>query len=65
MDAEHRERRRNLLVEWEEAKAEEFRALERAGKRVTRKLKGRVRVRVRVEFGGNRESLFQLLRDEI
>ena len=63
MDAEHRERRRNLLVEWEEAKAEEFRALERAGKRVTRKLKGRVRIRV--EFGGNRESLFQLLRDEI
>ena len=60
---EHRERRRNLLVEWEEAKAEEFRALERAGKRVTRKLKGRVRVRV--EFGGNRDPLYRLLRDEI
>ena len=63
IEAEHRESRRNLLVEWEEAKAEEFRAFERAGKRVTRKLKGRVRVRV--EFGGNRESMFQLLRDEI
>ena len=63
LEAEHRETRRNLLVEWEEAKAEEFRALERAGKRVTRKLEGRVRVRV--EFGGNREPLFQLLRDEI
>ena len=63
MEAEHRGDRRNLLVEWEEAKAEEFRALERAGKRVTRKLKRRVRVRV--EFGGNREPLFQLLRDEI
>ena len=63
MEAEHREGRRNLLVEWEEAKAEEFRALERAGKRVTRKLEGRVRVRV--DFSGNRESLFQLLRDEI
>ena len=63
LEAEHRESRRNLLVEWEEAKAEEFRALERAGKRVTRKLKGRVRVRV--EFGGNREPLFQLLRDEV
>ena len=63
MEAEHREIRRKLLVEWEDAKAEEFRALERAGKRVTRRLKGRVRVRV--EFGGNREPMFQLLRDEI
>ena len=44
------ERRRNLLAEWEDTKAEEFRALERAGKRVTRQLLGRVRVRV--EFGG-------------
>ena len=62
-EADQQERRRNLLVEWEDLKAGEFRALERAGKRVTRKLEGRVRVRV--EFGGNRESLFQLLRDEI
>ena len=57
------ERRRSLLAEWEDVKADEFRALERAGKRVTRKLDGRVRVRV--EFAGNRESLFQLLRDEV
>ena len=63
MKAEHDESRRTLLVEWEEAKAEEFRALERAGKRVTRKLRGSVRVRV--EFGGNREPMFQLLRDEV
>ncbi len=63
MEADQQERRRNLLAEWEDIKAAEFRALERAGKRVTRKLKGRVRVRV--EFGGNREALFQLLRDEI
>ena len=62
-EADHRDRRRSLLTEWEDVKAEEFRVLERAGKRVTRKLDGRVRVRV--EFGGNRESLFQLLRDEI
>ena len=60
-DAE--ERRRSLLAEWEDVKADEFRALERAGKRVTRRLEGRVRVRV--EFAGNRESLFQLLRDEV
>ena len=62
-ETEYRNHRRNLLAEWEDTKGEEFRALERAGKGVTRKLKGRVRVRV--EFGGNRESLFQLLRDEI
>ena len=62
-EAEYRNHRRNLLAEWEDTKAEAFRALERAGKRVTRKLKRRVRVRV--EFGGNRESLFQLLRDAI
>ena len=63
MEAAHQERRRNLLAEWEDTKAEEFRALERAGKRVTKKLSGRVRVQV--EFGGNRESLVQLLRDQV
>ena len=62
-ETDHEERRRSLLAEWEDVKAGEFRALERAGKRVTRKLEGRVRVRV--EFAGNRESLFQLLRDEV
>ena len=62
-EADEEERRRGLLVEWEDVKASEFRALGRAGKRVTRKLEGRVRVRV--EFAGNRESLFQLLRDEV
>ena len=61
--ADHKERRRNLLAEWEDVKAEEFRALERAAKRVTRKLQGRVRVRV--EFARNRESLFRLLRDRV
>ena len=61
--ADEEERRRSLLAEWEDVKASEFRALERAGKRVTRRLEGRVRVRV--EFAGNRESLFQLLRDEV
>ena len=62
-EAGHQERRRNLLAEWEDTKAEEFRALERAGKRVTKKLMGRVRVQV--EFGGNRESLVQLLRERV
>ena len=62
-EADHRERRRNLLAEWEDAKAEEFRALERAAKRVTKRLRGRVRVQV--EFGGNREPLFEHLRHEV
>ena len=56
-------RRRSLLAEWEDVNGEEFRALDRAGKFVTKELDGRVRVRV--EFGGNREPLFQLLRSDV
>jgi len=63
LEADHLERRRNLRVEWEDVKREEFQILDRAGKKVTRKLVGRVRVRV--TFAGNREPLFQLLRGEI
>ena len=63
LEAEHHERRQNLRVEWEEVKREEFQILDRAGKKVTGKL--RERVRVRVAFAGNREPLFQLLRGEI
>ncbi len=54
---------RSLLAEWEDLKASEFRELECAAKRVNRKLKDRVRVRV--EFAGNRESFFQLLRERV
>jgi predicted ATPase len=57
------ENRRNLLAEWEDIKAEEFRQLERAARKVTGKLVGRVRVQVR--FGGNREPLNALLREQI
>ena len=60
---EQEDNRRNLLVEWEDVKAEEFRRLERAAKKVTRKLSGRVRVQV--TRAGNREPLLQLLRDEV
>jgi len=60
---EQEDNRRNLLVEWEDVKAEEFRRLERAAKKVTRKLSGRVRVQV--TRAGNREPLVQLLRDEV
>ncbi|MEA1992313.1 MAG: AAA family ATPase [Thermodesulfobacteriota bacterium] len=60
---EHETERRNLLSEWEDVKAEEFRHLERAAKKVSRKLEGRVLVDVAA--GGNREPLIQLLRDQI
>ena len=60
---EHEKRRRDLRVEWEEAKAEEFRRLEHASRKVGRDL--RDRVQVEVSSAGNREPLFGLLRDEI
>lgn len=59
----HETERRNLLSEWEDVKAEEFRNLERAAKKVSKKLEGRVLVDVAA--GGNREPLVQLLRDQI
>jgi hypothetical protein len=59
----HQAERRNLLSEWEDVKAEEFRHIERAAKKVSRKLEGRVLVDVAA--GGNREPLVQLLRDQI
>jgi len=60
---EHGTERRNLLSEWEDVKAEEFRRIERAAAKVNRKLEGRVLVEVAA--GANREPLFQLLRDQI
>ncbi len=59
----HEAERRNLLSEWEDVKAEEFRNIERAAKKVSKKLEGRVLVDVAA--GGNREPLVQLLRDQI
>ena len=61
--AEHMERRRALRVEWEELKTEEFHLLDRAAKKVSRTLRGRVRVEV--VAGGDREPLLGLLRDEV
>jgi energy-coupling factor transporter ATP-binding protein EcfA2 len=55
--------RRNLLAEWEDVKAEEFRRLERAAKKVSRKLKDRVLVEVAA--AGNREPLAMLMRELI
>ena len=56
-------RRRSLLVDWEDLRAEEFRRLDRAAKKVSRSLKGRVQVDVTAE--GNREPLFILLRSGV
>ena len=63
LNKEYMERRRMLLAEWEELKAEEFRLLDRAAKNVGRKLHDRVRVDVAA--ADNREPLFRVLRDEI
>jgi hypothetical protein len=56
-------RRRSLVAEWEDLKASDYRADEKAAQRVTRKL--RDRVKVSVTMGGNREPLERLLREEI
>ena len=57
------ERRRMYLAEWEDLKAEEFRYLDRAAKKISRKL--RPRVDVTVTFSGNRKPLIDLLRDRV
>lgn len=60
---EHLGRRRALLTEWEELKAAEFRLLDRAARKVGRKLRNRVQVEVTA--GGDRQPLRQLLRVEV
>lgn len=57
----HETQRRNLLAEWEDIKAAEYRLIETAAKRVSRRL--RDRVQVRVTMAGNRDPLEQLLRE--
>jgi hypothetical protein len=61
--AAHQGSRRNLLDEWFNLQSAEYRALEKAAKRVTRKLAGRVRAMV--TMGGNREPLEKLLRESV
>lgn len=60
---EHADRRRALLAEWEDTKAEEFRRLDRAAKKVNQKLRNKVQVEVAA--AGDREPLFRTLRDEV
>ncbi|MBI4828904.1 MAG: AAA family ATPase [Nitrospinae bacterium] len=57
----HEARRRKLLSEWEDIKASEYREIQSAAKKVSRKL--RDRVRVEVSMAGNRDPLEQLLRE--
>jgi hypothetical protein len=59
----HGDRRRALLTEWEDLKAEDFRLLARAAKKVSQQL--RERVEVQVTAAGDREPLFRILREEI
>lgn len=59
----HQAQRRNLLAEWEDIKATEYRQLKTAARRVSRKL--RDRVQVTVTMAGNREPLEKLLREEV
>lgn len=60
---EYGQERRNLLSEWEDIKAGELRRLERAAKKVSRRLHGRVSVEVTA--AGNREPLFKLMREQV
>ncbi len=61
--SEEVQRRRNLLDEWENVKASEFRELSKAAKRVSKRLKGYVKVEVTA--AGDRKPLTSLLKDEI
>lgn len=57
---EQHQKRRNDLVRWEDFKRERYQRLERAAKKVSKELPGRLRVTV--VYGGNRELLRELLR---
>jgi len=63
LEQEHADRRRKLLSEWEDLKADEFRRLDRAAKGVNRKLKDRVQVQVTA--AGDREPLIRIVREEV
>ncbi len=57
----HEAQRRNLLAEWEDIKGAEYRQFEIVARKVSRKLCGRVQVRV--TMAGNRDPLERLLRE--
>ena len=57
----HEAHRRKLLSEWEDTKASEYREIQKAAEKVSKKL--RDRVKVEVTMAGNREPLEQLLKE--
>jgi hypothetical protein len=61
--SEFEQRRRNLLAEWEDLRTAEYQALQKAAKKVSRALERRIRISV--EFSGDREPLADLLRRRI
>ena len=63
LEKESSEQRRALLAEWEDIKAQEVPRLDRAARRVNKALWGSVQVSVTA--AGNREPLFDALKDEI
>ena len=63
VEKEQSDRRRGLLAEWEDLKAEAFHHLDRAARKVSRELRDRVQIEVTV--AGDREPLFKILRDEV
>ena len=63
LEKAHFDRRRVLLDEWESINAEEFRSLDSAARKVSKRLRNRVEVEV--SDAGNREPLFALLREEV
>ena len=63
IEKEHADQRRALLAEWEDFKAEEYRRLDRAARRVSQKL--RDKVEVKVTAAGDREPFLQFLKTSI
>ncbi len=66
LDRENQElstKRRELLTSWEDAKTADFRRLDRAATKVSKKLTGRVRVRV--AHAGNRQPLADVLKRRV
>lgn len=63
VEKEQSDRRRGLLADWEDLKGEAFRHLDRAARKVSRDLRDRVQIAVTV--AGDREPLFQILRDDV
>lgn len=63
LEKEHLTRRRELLTDWEDLKAHEFRLLDRAARKVGSQLRNRVQVEVTA--AGNREPLVKLLRSVV